>query len=215
MINLTSKTTVKDSIQLGLKSIRTISDPGATSKLRNKYDIEIKWRAYPLQPDVPEQGLPMARLLEEKGLLMTPKQVTANLKATAHSVGLPFGEGKMIYNSRLVQEVGLWAQECGQAHPFHDAAFKAYFVDDRNLADKTVVLDIAASAGLDVAQAEKVIGSRSYADAVDRDWAKARELELVAAPTFFMKDQRLVGAKPYQVLEKMVAEVVGQVRGYL
>ena len=78
-----------------------------------------------------------------------------------------------------------------------------------------MVLDIAASAGLDVAQAEKVIGSRSYADAVDRDWAKARELELVAAPTFFMKDQRLVGAKPYQVLEKMVAEVVGQVRGYL
>lgn len=172
------------------------------------------WRAYPLQPDVPEHGLPTARLLEEKGLLMTPEQVTAGLKATAQSFNLPFGEVKMVYNSRLAQEVGLWAQECGRAHQFHDAAFKAYFVDDRNLADKVVLLDLVAFVGLDVAQAEDVIVSRSYADAVDRDWAKARELELVAAPTFFMQDQRLVGAKPYPVLEKMVAEVVARVQSY-
>lgn len=157
----------------------------------------------------------MARLLEEKGLLVTPEQVTANLKATAQSFGLPFGEGKMVCNTRLAQEIGLWAQECGRAHQFHDAAFKAYFVEGRNLADKSVVLDLVDFAGLDVAQAEKVIALRSHAEAVDRDWAKARELELVAAPTFFMKDRRLVGAKPYQVLEKMVAEVVGQVQGCL
>ena len=154
----------------------------------------------------------MARLLEEKGLPATPEQVTAGLKATAQSLGLPFGEGKMVYNSRLAQEIGLWAQECGRAHQFHDAAFKAYFVDDRNLANKAVILDLVALAGLDATQAEEVIASRSYAAAVDRDWAKARELELVAAPTFFVEDQRLVGAKPYSVLEKMVAEVVDQVR---
>jgi predicted DsbA family dithiol-disulfide isomerase len=161
---------------------------------------------------VPEKGLSIAQLLEEKGLLVTPEQVNANLKATAQIFDLPFGEGKMIYNSRLTQEIGLWAQECGRAHQFHDAAFKAYFVDDRNLADKSVILDLVASTGLDVPQAEKIIDSRSYADAVDRDWEKARELELVAAPTFLMKDQRLVGAKPYQVLEKMVAQVVAEVQ---
>lgn len=161
---------------------------------------------------MPEKGLSIAQLLEEKGLLVTPEQVNANLKATAQSFDLPFGEGKMIYNSRLTQEIGLWAQECGRAHQFHDAAFKAYFVDDRNLADKSVILDLVASTGLDVPQAEKIIDSRSYADAVDRDWEKARELELVAAPTFLMKDQRLVGAKPYQVLEKMVAQVVAEVQ---
>ena len=160
---------------------------------------------------MPEQGLPIAQLLEEKGLLVTPEQVNANLKATAQSFDLPFGEGRTIYNSRLAQEIGLWAQNCGQSHQFHDAAFKAYFVDDRNLTDKSVILDLVASAGLDVARAEEILELRSYADAVDRDWAKARELELVAAPTFLMKGQRLVGAKPYQVLEKMVTAVVGQI----
>ncbi len=150
-------------------------------------------------------------MLEKKGLLVTPEQVNANLKATAQSFDLPFGDGSMIYNSRLAQEIGLWAQACGWAQQFHDAAFKAYFVDNQNLADKAVILNLVASAGLDVTKAEKIIDSRSYADAVDRDWAKARELELVAAPTFLMKDQRLVGAKPYQALEKMVAQVVGDV----
>ena len=62
---------------------------------------------------------------------------------------------------------------------------------------------------------KKIIDSRSYADAVDRDWGKSRELELVAAPTFLMKDQRLVGAKPYSILEKMVAGVVGEVQSCL
>ncbi len=144
-------------------------------------------------------------------MLVTPEQVNANLKATAQSFDLPFGDGSMIYNSRLAQEIGLWAQACGRVQQFHDAAFKAYFVDNQNLADKAVILNLVASAGLDVAQAEKIIDSRSYADAVDRDWAKARELELVAAPTFLMRDQRLVGAKPYQALEKMVTQVVGEV----
>ena len=159
---------------------------------------------------MPEQGLPLSQLLEEKGLLVTPEQVNANLKATAQSFDLSFGEGTMIYNSRLAQEIGLWAQNCGRAHQFHDAAFKAYFVNAWNLAEKSVILDLVASTGLDVDQAEDIIDSRSYADAVDRDWAKARELELVAAPTFLMGDQRLVGAKPYQVLEKMVTEVLNQ-----
>ncbi len=170
------------------------------------------WRAYPLQPDVPEQGLPMARLLEEKGLLVTPEQVIANLKSMAQSFGLPFGEGKTIYNSRLAQEIGLWAQECGRGHQFHDAAFRAYFVDGRNLGNTSVVLELASSAGLDVDKAEKIIALRSYCHAVDRDWAKARELELVAAPTFFIKGRRLVGAKPYHILEKMVEEAVDQVQ---
>lgn len=58
----------------------------------------------------------MARLLEKKGLLVTPEQVSASLKATAQSFDLPFGEGKMVYNSRLAQEVGLWAQTRGRAH---------------------------------------------------------------------------------------------------
>lgn len=162
---------------------------------------------------MPEQGLPIAQLLEEKGLLVTPEQVNANLQATAQSFDLPFGEGTMVFNSRLAQEIGLWAQECGRAHQFHGAAFKAYFVDGWNLADRAVIMDLVLSAGLDVTRAEEIIDLRSYADAVDRDWAKARELELVAAPTFLMKDQRLVGAKPYEVLEKMVSQVVDEVQG--
>ena len=154
----------------------------------------------------------MVEVLESKGLLVTIDQVTASLKATAEKFGLPFGDGAMVYNSRLAQEAGLWAQDCGKGALFQDAAFKAYFVEGRNIARKEVVMDLIANAGLDMEQGEKVIDQRSFACRVDRDWEAAKSLELVAAPTFIMGTRRLVGARPYEALEKMVANTLDDVR---
>ncbi len=110
----------------------------------------------------------------------------------------------MVYNSRLAQEAGLWAQACGRAEAFHDAAFKAYFVDGRNISGKEVLLDLMASAGLDAGKGRQVLEQRSFAPAVDRDWALSKKLGLVAAPTFIMGTDRLVGARPYEALERLV-----------
>ncbi len=154
----------------------------------------------------------MVEVLEKKGLLVTAEQVTASLKATAQKFGLPFGDGKMVYNSRLAQEAGLWAQDCGKGALFQDKAFKAYFVEGRNIAKNEVVMDLMAAAGLDMEQGERVIDLRTYAGRVDLDWEAAGKLELVAAPTFIMGARRLVGARPYEALEKMVAKGIDDAR---
>jgi predicted DsbA family dithiol-disulfide isomerase len=40
---------------------------------------------------------------------------------------------------------------------------------------------------------------------VDQDWELSRRKGVNAVPTFFMGLDRLVGAQPYEVLDKMVA----------
>ncbi len=136
-------------------------------------------------------------------------QVVAHLKATARELGLDFGDRKMTFNSRLAQEAGLWAQDQGRGHQFHDAAFRAYFVAGRNLARQEVLLDIVETAGLDVREGEQVIRERSFAPAVDRDWSLSRELGIAAAPTFIMGKERIVGARPYPALENLVKQNLG------
>ena len=130
--------------------------------------------------------------------------VMTQLKRTAAELGLPFGDRRRTYNSRLAQEMGKWAETEGRGDAFHDAAFKAYFADGRNLAQAAVLLELAAAVGLDREAARHVIEQRSFKEAVDRDWQRSRELGIRAVPTFRMGVESLVGAQPYAALERLV-----------
>ena len=96
-------------------------------------------------------------------------------------------------NSRLAQELGVWAETQTGGEAIHDALYKAYFVDNRNLHDVDVLLDIVESLGLPRAEAEKVLTERTYKDAVDADWAKSRQYGVTGVPTFVAGQRGVVG----------------------
>lgn len=127
------------------------------------------------------------------------------LKRTAADLGLPFGEREKTYNSRLAQELGLWAESMHAGDALHAAAFRAYFADGKNIAKMTVLLDLAESVGLPREQAETVLTTRAFKAAVDEDWALSRKKGITAVPTFVMNRERLVGAQPYEKLERLMA----------
>lgn len=126
------------------------------------------------------------------------------LQATATRLNLPFNARTNTYNSRLAQELGLWAEDQGRGHAFHMAAFKAYFKDGINLARIPALLEIAEQAGLDGKQAKEVLESRSYRAKVDQDWADSRFKGIQAVPTFIMGKHKLTGAQPYEIFEELV-----------
>ena len=133
-------------------------------------------------------------------------QMLARLKQVAREVGLPFGDRKMTYNSRLAQEMGKWAEQQGKGDAFHDAAFRAYFADSRNIADINILTDLAASVGLDAKEANAMLAARPFRAAVDTDWTRAYESGVTAVPTFLFNGQTLVGAQPYNALASFMLQ---------
>ena len=131
-------------------------------------------------------------------------EVADRLKEVAQQEGLAFGERKMTYNSRLAQELGKWAEEEGRGEPFHLAAFQAYFADGVNIARISHLVDLAVKVGLPGPEAREVLEKRRFKEAVDADWARSRDLDVVAAPTFILNGNRLVGAQPYGTLERFL-----------
>ena len=127
-----------------------------------------------------------------------------HLRETASKLGLPFGERDKTYNSRLSQELGLWAESKNKGDAFHKAAFEAYFVDGKNIAKIPVLVDIAASVDLPGKEAEKILETRAFKKAVDNDWNLSREKGITAVPTFVMNQDKLVGAQPYEILERLL-----------
>jgi predicted DsbA family dithiol-disulfide isomerase len=114
--------------------------------LRENFEIEVRWRAFPLHPETPEAGLPMKEIYAARMINMP--QAMVRLKRVAEELGLPLGERKKTYNSRLAQELGKWAETQGKGNEFHDAVFRAYFADGKNIAKTGVLAGLAKTVGL-------------------------------------------------------------------
>jgi predicted DsbA family dithiol-disulfide isomerase len=176
-------------------------------QLRKTYDFETKWIAFPLHPEVPEEGLALADLF--KGAQIDINKVQARLKAAAAELGIPLGERTRTYNTRLAQELAKWAEAQGAGEAFHRAVFKAYFVDGKNIGRVDELVSIADTLGLPGEAARKALTSRTYQYAVDADWERARQMGITAVPTFVMGQDRITGAQPYEMLEKFLRTNLG------
>ncbi len=128
----------------------------------------------------------------------------ARLKRVAREEGLPLGERRMTFNSRLAQELGKWAESLGQGEPFHRAIFHAYFAEASNIAREDELCRIAESVGLAAEEAARILAQRTFRAAVDEDWALSRRRGVTAVPTFFLNGRSLVGAQPYEMLSRFV-----------
>ena len=179
--------------------------------MQKEFEIAVEWKAFPLHPNTPPQGLTLEELFNASSAKIMA--LVAGLKQTAAGLGLPFGNRTKTFNSRLAQELGLWAEDQGGGAQFHQLAFKFYFVQGENLADRAVLRRLAIEAGLSGHDAEEVISSRSYAPRVDAHWREARELGITAVPTFLSGFNRVVGAQGYETLAELIMMAGGQRKG--
>jgi predicted DsbA family dithiol-disulfide isomerase len=131
----------------------------------------------------------------------------AAMKARMDAEGLPYGDRTHTYNSRLAQELGKWADTQPGGEALHEAFFRAYFVEARDISRPDVLLDIVERTGLSVEAARQVIEQRTFRAAVDADWALSRRYGVTGVPTFVAGRYGVVGAQPYEVLEQLVQKV--------
>jgi predicted DsbA family dithiol-disulfide isomerase len=126
---------------------------------------------------------------------------------------LPYGERTHTYNSRLAQELAAWADTQADGDTIHDALFRAYFVDGKNLGLKDVLLSIAEEAGLSREAADDALATRQFRETVDADWALSRQYQITGVPTFVADGRGVSGAQPYEVLEQLVIDAGATLKG--
>jgi predicted DsbA family dithiol-disulfide isomerase len=112
----------------------------------------------------------------------------------------------MTYNSRLATELGKWAESKGKGDLYHDAIFRAYYVDGTNIAKPDALVALAEAAGLPGREAREILKTRSFREAVDADWDLAARMGISAVPTFVLDGWSVVGAQPYEALEKLLLD---------
>ena len=179
-------------------------------KLRQAYDVDIQTVHFPLHPETPADGQSLEQLFAGRDVDLDA--MYQNMKARMDEEGLPYGNRTHTYNSRLAQELGKWADTQDGGEAIHMKLYEAYFVEGRNIGDPDILVEIAESVGLDGTAAREVIEERSFEAAVDADWEKSRQYGVTGVPTYVADAKGVVGAQPYEVLERLLDAAGAQKR---
>jgi predicted DsbA family dithiol-disulfide isomerase len=126
------------------------------------------------------------------------------MKGLMDAEGLPYNRRSHTYNSRLAQELAKWADSRPGSEAVHQALYRAYFADGRNIGDPGVLVEIAQSAGLPADTVHDILMNRLFKEVVDADWEKARQYGITGVPSFVAGTYKLIGAHPYEALAQLL-----------
>lgn len=174
-------------------------------RLAQVEDIEVEWKSYELRP-LNAPAMPPDQEQAYK------QHIAAAWPRTRQTAKANFGV-EMIHHrwgvkTRLAHEGAKFAEEKGQGDSYHNALFRAHFIEDRDFSDLEILADIAAEVGLDRTEFVTAIENHTYAAAVDHDVAQARAYGIQGVPgTIIAGKYRVSGAQPFEALEDIFRQV--------
>ena len=171
-------------------------------KLMKNLDFNVEIIHYPLHPNTPNKGLKLIELFNcsEKELEFKNENMAALMK----NEDIKFNYRTHTYNSRLAQEIGVWGYEVYNNFDIHDRFYEAYFIENKNLNDKNILIEVIEKSGLNIIEGEKVINKRLFKNKVDEHWSQSYQYRVTGVPTYVLNNRTLVGAQSYEVLEKFI-----------
>jgi predicted DsbA family dithiol-disulfide isomerase len=167
-------------------------------RIQQEYDALIRWRAYPLHPDIPPAGMDYRAYFGGEAAWASAAE---RLGAMAAMLSLPFKMPKVKYDSRRAEELTAWAvtEVPDAADSLRTAIFQAIWVDGVNNSDPAVLADIADSVDISRDLAVDALEGRRGRANVDTDWQDALARGIRGVPIVFIGDQEVTGAQPWPV----------------
>jgi predicted DsbA family dithiol-disulfide isomerase len=118
---------------------------------------------------------------------------------------------RLLINSRDALRLAKYAEAKGVGTAYHKAAFGAYWLEGRSIAELDVLKEIAASVGLDPGDVPEALATPEYEAAVAADIEEAYAYGINAVPTMILAQHYMVrGAQPYEVLCQVVEQIQAQ-----
>ncbi len=163
----------------------------ALERLPWRDEIDVRYRPFELDPNVPPGGVDLAEYLRRKfGSAASVEAIEGRVGEAGGALGLTFDWDKVRrVNTFDAHRLLAWAFESSgpgaQARLKH-GLMQGYF-GGADVSDRDVLAQIAGEAGLDVGEAAGVIDTDRFADVVRDGEREAAELDIHAVPTFVVE----------------------------
>lgn len=190
----------------------------ALDSLQGEVKADIRFQPFELNPNLAEGGQDLFEHLNQKygSSAEQQAQMYQNIKARGAEVGFAFhptGRGR-IFNTFDAHRLLYWAEVTADANTQHrlkKAFFEAYQGRGENIESHAVLLAAVNSLGLDVAAAQTVLESETYAQEVKEREHFYTNAGISAVPAVIINDRHLIsGGQPAHVFAQALRDIAAQ-----
>ncbi|WP_238367315.1 DsbA family oxidoreductase [Mesobacterium pallidum] len=180
--------------------------------LRTGIPLQIHWHPFELNPSMPPSGQDMRSYLATK-YGITPEQSARNraqLIELGAEVGFAFSypQDMRVVNTFHAHQLIDWARIKGDQALVKMALFRAYFTENRDVSDLSVLAELAEECGLDGAEAQEVLarGERAADVRAMQQFWLAKGID--SAPSLVFQQKYLVtGAQGIEGYTELLTEL--------
>jgi predicted DsbA family dithiol-disulfide isomerase len=164
-------------------------------------DADIHWHAFQLNPDLPPEGVDRSSYLESKFGPGALERIHERLDEVSKSTGIDFQFDKIQRSPNTLDAHRLlWlAGAQGKQDALKEALLEAYFMEGRDVGDRSVLAGVASQVGLE-GDIPAWLASDAGKHEVQEDLAQAARLQISGVPFFIFEGRiALAGAQPPEV----------------
>jgi predicted DsbA family dithiol-disulfide isomerase len=188
---------------------------GALDRLQGQVKADLHFQPFELNPNMPEGGQDLTEHITQK-YGSTPEQqalMRDNISARGAEVGFTFAPGGRgrVYNTFDAHRLLHWVHESGtqgQQHALKKAMLAAYQGRAECIEAHDVLLACVAEVGLDVATAQQILQSDTFAQAVREREQFYLQAGIHSVPAVIINDRHLIsGGQPTEVFEQALRRI--------
>lgn len=182
--------------------------PGAISS--------IEWRPFQLAPDTPAEGVDRKLYYQRKfGDTAQLAEMRRHLKNRGEALGIDFDfeSDCLIANTLDAHRLIRWAGPAGYQDIVVEALMEQYFEKAAFLGDKTLLCDIAESAGMERASVAELLATDRDAALVRQDIQQANHMGVSGVPFFIFDGKAAIsGAQSSEIFVQIFDRLSGEER---
>jgi predicted DsbA family dithiol-disulfide isomerase len=185
----------------------------AISQFEHKDQVEVEFKAFELDPNSPIEPTMMIHesLAKKYGMSVEEaKRANENMAKQAASVGLDFRFDEMMPSNTFdAHRLAKYAKTVGKEKELTEKLLYAYFTENKQLAKKDVLVEVAESVGIDSTETLNVLDDKTlFANDVRIDETIAQQYKITGVPFFVVNNKYgISGAQPLETFKDALEKV--------
>jgi predicted DsbA family dithiol-disulfide isomerase len=172
--------------------------------------VDIVWRPFQLNPDMPAAGMERAAYLEAKFGAGNATRFYDRIASAAAEAGVEvrFDRIRRTPNTLDAHRLIRWARATGRQSAVVASLFRRYFCDGEDISGPAVLVAAAVEAGMDGRLVAELLAGDADREAVTAEDGLARRMGVTGVPTFVIGGRRaLVGAQDEATWARVLDDV--------
>lgn len=166
-------------------------------------DVDIEWMPFELAPDAPLEGTEVTKHIPAEQLEMGYKRILR----LGSEYDLVYNNKTTSFNTHRLHKASLYADSVDKFYEFSKEAFKTIFEYGKNVADHSILNEIALSVGLDIDEMNKQIDEGDFDDTMKKSKDLVPIHKIDSVPSFVIDDDKKVTTlKDYKRIVKEILQ---------